>query len=753
MNTGFERLATLRARAYPADTPFQTIKTHLAVTPAMKIVFTSCMDAERVPQQPVWERIRHHEQPDLLLLLGDQIYMDWGLFGTPWRERILRNPAEGLADFAKEMHRRYALQWGVESFRALICSLTNRASPHGLLLTWDDHDFAWNNALGVQGPEADRHDVPQEVKAVAWQLFQQFERQLRTAAVNDPYPPLPDLTAGAAPPASGLFREVSLGANRPELLLLDTRWSRTARTPGAPLLDEAQRTRLLQRAGEGSAGLLLVAGGSPMAHGYVGSQDDWSNNGAGLYREYAELTRTARRPVLFLGGDVHHNVYSGRLPAPGGGPSRVVQLLSSGAAVGRWGFKKFAPSYGALTLDGTARVGSIRVQLRTLASDGAWVESPAVTPMSFDSADWTALQTASAAARWPVDTEPLTALFARSRRNGHWTRAVGDGLRELQALDDAYGDIAAAPWSGSGDLPPSTPAMRPDSLRLESAGTDAIHLHPTDAPMGEAPLQTVERALRDVFERALRKHRRAVVLFIHGVAKSPAQAVAQALALREAYADAEPVVFSWPAGRSGGWLDALASVRAAEDGANAAAPALDTTLQALASLAAEPHYAGLSTVVLARSAGSLLLDAALRRISVAGRRAALKSLGRIVLSAPLIKPEAFAHPFGLGGAGLPPICVTVNRHDATLQNADWIDGFGHPLGVQATPVACDSTPCWLDFSASDGVGDRHDYLLPEISAAQHGVHAALLCAAPFDPSDMVAKGWLNPRADGGFDVR
>ncbi|GAB4202417.1 MAG: hypothetical protein Fur0019_00180 [Tibeticola sp.] len=720
----------------------------------MKIVFTSCMDAERVPQQPVWERIRRHEQPDLLLLLGDQIYMDWGLFGTPWRERILRRPAQGLLDFGREMHRRYALQWGVASFRTLICSLPNRASPQGLLLTWDDHDFAWNNALGVQGPEGDRHDVPEEVKAVSWQLVQQFERQLRTAAPSDPYPPLPDLTAGAAPPASGLFREVSLGANRPELLLLDTRWSRTARAPGASLLDQAQRTRLLQRAAEESAGLLIVAAGSPMAHDYVWSQDDWSDNGAGLYREYAELTRAARRPVLFLGGDVHHNVYSGRLPAPGGGPSRVVQLLSSGAAIGRWGFKKFAPSYGALTLDGTARAGSIRVQLRTLASDGAWIESPAVTPMRFDAADWTALQTASAAAKWPVDAEPLTALFARSRRNGHWTRAVRDGLRELQALDEAYGDIAAAPWPGVGDLPPATPAMRPDSLRIESAGPDAIRFQPTDAPMGEDPQQTVERALRDVFERALRARRRSVVLFIHGVAKSPAQAVAQALALREAYADAEPVVFSWPAGRSGGWLDALASVQAATDGADAAAPALDTTLQALASLAADPSYAGLSTVVLARSAGSLLLDAALRRLSAAGRRETLKSLGRIVLSAPLIKPKPFAHPLGLGGAGVPPVFVTVNRYDATLGNADWINGFGHPLGVQGAPVACESRPVWLDFSAADGVGDRHDYLLPEISAAQRGVHAALLCEEGFDPLDMVAQGWLSPRADdGGFDVR
>ena len=59
-----------------------------------KIVFTSCMDAERVPEQPVWDQIRA-EAPDVLMLLGDQIYMDWGdLGGSDWRRLIDRRPSE-----------------------------------------------------------------------------------------------------------------------------------------------------------------------------------------------------------------------------------------------------------------------------------------------------------------------------------------------------------------------------------------------------------------------------------------------------------------------------------------------------------------------------------------------------------------------------------------------------------------------------------------------------------------------------------
>ena len=95
-----------------------------------KIVFTSCMDAERVPDQPVWEQIRG-EEPDVLMLLGDQIYMDWGDLGGPeWRKLIARKPVEGLQAFATEMHHRYALQWAVPGFQALICGFAGRAGSN-----------------------------------------------------------------------------------------------------------------------------------------------------------------------------------------------------------------------------------------------------------------------------------------------------------------------------------------------------------------------------------------------------------------------------------------------------------------------------------------------------------------------------------------------------------------------------------------------------------------------------------------------
>lgn len=46
----------------------------------MKIAFASCMRRETFPEQPVWREVLAAD-PDCLLLLGDQIYMDYGLPG------------------------------------------------------------------------------------------------------------------------------------------------------------------------------------------------------------------------------------------------------------------------------------------------------------------------------------------------------------------------------------------------------------------------------------------------------------------------------------------------------------------------------------------------------------------------------------------------------------------------------------------------------------------------------------------------
>ena len=42
----------------------------------MRVVFTSCMRTDAFQSQPVWSEIAGLE-PDMLIFLGDQIYMDY----------------------------------------------------------------------------------------------------------------------------------------------------------------------------------------------------------------------------------------------------------------------------------------------------------------------------------------------------------------------------------------------------------------------------------------------------------------------------------------------------------------------------------------------------------------------------------------------------------------------------------------------------------------------------------------------------
>jgi hypothetical protein len=75
----------------------------------MKIAFTSCIDAIDDPTQAVWGRIRNLA-PDVLVLLGDTMYMDYGI-ALPGSDRPVGWPRKLPDDvFAATMHARYKLQ-------------------------------------------------------------------------------------------------------------------------------------------------------------------------------------------------------------------------------------------------------------------------------------------------------------------------------------------------------------------------------------------------------------------------------------------------------------------------------------------------------------------------------------------------------------------------------------------------------------------------------------------------------------------
>lgn len=348
----------------------------------MKIVFTSCLDAERCDDHSVWQRIQRTE-PNALMLLGDSIYMDYGIDPgeSQLREAIDRDLAAGstavLDNYEAAMHARYARQWETRpGFRELLRFLAG--SRGALFVTRDDHDYAWNNCVGG-GVAADKRFVRDEVKQVSDRQFAQFLHVLHNPhAHGASYPPLH--TVHAAPqPVPPRIGEVPV-------VLLDQRSFRThVHAPNATLLGAQQTDALLQAVGEGS-GLLIVAGASPLRY----RSGAWRNADGSAFPEYRRFVDAAAkrsRPVLYLAGDVHHNAYGGPVE-PG---SSIIQIVSSGAATPRVPLLPFQPKPGnfgllELSLAPGARDGEVRVRLfkrsgekiaRTLLlAAGRWVDPP-----------------------------------------------------------------------------------------------------------------------------------------------------------------------------------------------------------------------------------------------------------------------------------------------------------------------------------------------------------------------------------------
>lgn len=716
----------------------------------MKIAFTSCMDATRVPIQPVWKEILQRE-PDVVMLLGDQIYMDWGDLGTSnWKRLIERNKKKGLEKFAQDMHYRYETQAKVEAF----IDLTNylRQSGKTLLMTWDDHDFAWNNSLGA-GPDDGKHWVPQEVKAISLALFRAFENHLRNPA--DSYPDLATILAGMDKnPHKGIQRdgELKKGAHTVAYQLLDTRWYRTSRTIAASdcsMLGPVQ-AQTLTTAVRKSEGLLIVAGGTPLKYKYLISDQDWESTNDGTYPEYSDLLTNAERPVLYLSGDVHRNSWGGRVNLDGHIKSEVIQVLSSGAAISNIGPKRFAASFGWLDITAAAQhSGQVKGTLISYDQKKGWIDS-ALPEMKYDADHWigdlageAAMGHAALGPDMPPDMAPLTVFTMRRRAAGqHTNNPVSALFEDLSPIDDIY---AASPVSGTDGAYPE-----PISVSVQSNGV-TCHLEGL-SNSAERRSEEIVALMVHTFRVALEKGKRSVALFVHGLGKSPSAAIDQGYSFRASFEHCEPMVFSWPTGGADGAFNAYFGYANTLEAARRQRVGLSAVLTAFGMISSMPEFKDLTKVIVARSLGAVALGECFAGDS-ANYKVILKDVHRIVLSAPAIKKEDFTRMRGKPPSfyGIEcPICVTVNRNDQALKFGDWIDGAGQILGLddpEQEPLHPMAT--YLDFTDSSGVGRLHDYLIPRINTKQIAVNEALIYERFFDPASLLspthtANVWTMP---------
>jgi phosphodiesterase/alkaline phosphatase D-like protein len=307
----------------------------LGMAKGMKIAFAACMRRETIPQQTVWRDVLAAE-PDCLLLLGDLIYMDYGLPvlspEPPGRPREY-----SLVKFRQIMEGKYRAQWDEPNFRQLVDAMRAR---QGFFATWSDHDFAWGGARG--------RSVPSETRQVSRKLFNRWVYGHEVDAE--------------------IYRYVDFPLVR--IILLDTRFYAEAPGERAELLGEAQ-WRFLEKALRHDRAYTIVCSGLTIDQG----MENWAQ----YPKELARLRELLmlRQHVLFLSGDIHENSFKYH-----NGPSVLFEATSSGAAINKLGLPfgiSNRRNWGLIELgdeDVVVELHARRGQARHRIDAVAWREAP-----------------------------------------------------------------------------------------------------------------------------------------------------------------------------------------------------------------------------------------------------------------------------------------------------------------------------------------------------------------------------------------
>ncbi|MFY0631265.1 MAG: alkaline phosphatase family protein [Flavobacteriaceae bacterium] len=234
----------------------------------MKIAFTSCTRYEAFKEQKEWDHI-YDEDPDYLFLLGDNIYMDYGIW--PFTKEYIRAPKKySLEKFSSLMRQKYINQFeNVPSFKRLVDKMR---AKNGFFATWDDHDFAWNNANGA--------NVSDEKKEVSRSLFHEYTQ----CSTNLPH----------------VYYHVDTPLAR--VIFIDNRFD--AERPGKTnqLISDAQFQFIEEKLNH-DLPYTLFCGGISLTL----SSENWSKYPQQL-QKFCQLIEHKKK-VLFLAGDVHYNAF------------------------------------------------------------------------------------------------------------------------------------------------------------------------------------------------------------------------------------------------------------------------------------------------------------------------------------------------------------------------------------------------------------------------------------------------------------
>lgn len=218
----------------------------------MRIAFASCCSIQAQRKQEVWKRIQD-KNPDLLILLGDNVYMGGGTF------------SESL------LHKRYQRQSEEKHFMKIMDEVK-------YLATWDDHDFGENNSHGDSPAGRQYRDASREL----------FHCYLKDKSIC---PGRPEVYC-------------SFVKGNVKFIVLDTRYYRQPPGSTATLLGASQE-RWLRKELKHKGRFTIICSGSCFSAGGEFSGERWIDY-PGWETQFRKDLKEAPHPV-FLTGNIHRN--------------------------------------------------------------------------------------------------------------------------------------------------------------------------------------------------------------------------------------------------------------------------------------------------------------------------------------------------------------------------------------------------------------------------------------------------------------
>lgn len=273
----------------------------------MKIAATSCCKLQQLNPQPVWREIMQ-ESPDVLILAGDNIYLEHNHYSDP---RQLRT----------ELQARYQAQLRELHYAALMAELRGRGAS--VLAIYDDHDFLGDNRCG-----------------------EDYDPALRVTARDE-------LVSAFAVPMTGRDVYSVTHTALADIVVLDARFYRAdparSREDDNAILGQVQWDWFEQVLRRSTATYLLVVSSSTF-HNFGG--ECWEQYPLAFARMRSLLT--GRKGAMIISGDAHRNALYD--------DSGVMEIVTSGVAQKSMVFGTTRKNYGIFTFD----EHSMRAELRSL---------------------------------------------------------------------------------------------------------------------------------------------------------------------------------------------------------------------------------------------------------------------------------------------------------------------------------------------------------------------------------------------------